>query len=37
MKNVDLYDKEDEDRSVPSRRGKLTPLLEGSRDTSSEI
>jgi len=37
MKNVDVYDKDDDDQPATSRRGKLTPLLEGSRDTSSEI
>jgi len=37
MKSVDVYEKDDEDRSATSRRGKLTPLIEGSRDASSEI
>ncbi|XP_047159657.1 probable sphingolipid transporter spinster homolog 2 isoform X2 [Vigna umbellata] len=37
MKSVDVYDKDDEERSATSRRGKQTPLIEGNRDASSEI
>lgn len=37
MKSVDVYDKDDEERSATSRRGKLTPLIEENRDASSEI
>jgi len=31
----DVYDKDDEEQSATTRGGKLTPLLDGSSDTTS--
>lgn len=36
LKSVDLFNEDDEDQSVTTRRGKMKPLLEESSNASYE-